>query len=188
MRRQSACARSCSTLPRRFAIDPGGTARAAVLVPLHERAGSSCVVFTQRPRDLPRHAGQVSFPGGRVDDADVDLIATALREAHEEIGLPPGAVTILGALTPLHVHVSGFAVYPVVGAIERPPVWVPAAGEVEDVIELTVAELAASYARAVVLRRRASGERRRLPPESARSGARPPTCSSTCWAGSSCSR
>jgi 8-oxo-dGTP pyrophosphatase MutT (NUDIX family) len=129
-----------------FAIDPGGTARAAVLVPLHERGEDLCLVFTQRRLDLPRHAGQVSFPGGRVDAADVDLAATALREAHEEIGLPPSAVTVLGALTPLHVHVSGFAVYPVVGEIVAPAAWRPAAGEVDDVIEVGLAELAASYA------------------------------------------
>jgi 8-oxo-dGTP pyrophosphatase MutT (NUDIX family) len=133
-----------------FAIDPGGSARAAVLVPLHARGDELLVVFTSRPLALPRHGGQVSFPGGRVDATDVDLVATALREAHEEIGLPPAAVAVLGALRPLHVRASDFAVYPVVGAIERPSAWVPAAGEVDEVIELSVGELAASYASAVV--------------------------------------
>jgi 8-oxo-dGTP pyrophosphatase MutT (NUDIX family) len=133
-----------------FAIDPGGTARAAVLVPVFERAGELCLVFTARPLGLRRHAGQVSFPGGRADPDDVDLVATALRETEEEIGLARAAVSVLGALTPLHVYASDFAVYPVVGGIERPQEWVAAPGEVEDVIELTIAELAASHAVATV--------------------------------------
>jgi len=134
-----------------FSVAPGGSARAAVLVPLHEREGELCAVFTQRPQDLPRHAGQISFPGGRVEDADADLIATALREAHEEIGLPPSAVELLGALRPIHVAASDFAVYPLVGLIERPAAWVPAAGEVAAIHELTLAELAAGAGRAVIV-------------------------------------
>jgi 8-oxo-dGTP pyrophosphatase MutT (NUDIX family) len=134
-----------------FTVDPGGSAQAAVLVPLHEREGELCAVFTQRPRDLPRHAGQISFPGGRVEHTDPDLIGTALREAHEEIGLPPSAVEVLGALRPIHVAASDFAVYPLVGAIGRPTAWVAAAGEVEAIHELTLAELAASAGRAVIV-------------------------------------
>jgi len=133
------------------AIELVAGARAAVLVPLHELDGELCAVFTQRPQDLPRHAGQISFPGGRVENTDADLVGTALREAHEEIGLPPSNVEVLGALRPLYVPPSDFAVYPVVGAIERPAAWRPAVGEVEAVHELTLEELAASRGRAMIV-------------------------------------
>ncbi len=133
-----------------FSVDPGGSAQAAVLVPLHERAGELVAVFTQRPEDLPRHGGQISFPGGRVEDGDADLTATALREADEEIGLPATAVTVLGALRPIRVRRSDFAVYPVVAAIVRPERWRPAAGEVDAILELSLTALAANRSSAVV--------------------------------------
>jgi 8-oxo-dGTP pyrophosphatase MutT (NUDIX family) len=119
--------------------------RAAVLVPLYEREGELFAVFTRRREELRRHAGQISFPGGRWDPEDGGLTATALREADEEIGLRRGAVTLLGALTPTTVAASGFAIYPFVGAIERPPVWAPAEREVEAILELPLLALARSY-------------------------------------------
>lgn len=124
----------------------GAARRAAVLVPLHERDGKLCAVFTRRRDDLRRHAGQISFPGGREDPDDGDLVTTALRESAEEIGLQASVVTLLGALSPVSVRVSGFALYPFVGAIERPPAWIVATGEVESVLELELIELAGSYA------------------------------------------
>lgn len=142
------------------AIEIRGSARAAVLVPLHERDGELCVVFTRRRDDLRQHAGQISFPGGREEPADSDLIATALRETAEEIGLQPNAVVLLGALSPVSVRVSGFALYPFVGAIQRPPQWLPAASEVEAVIELSVSDLAATYSIQTIRR----GERSVLTP------------------------
>jgi len=135
-----------------FSVDPGGSAQAAVLVPLHEQGGELVAVFTQRPDDLPRHGGQISFPGGRVEEADADLIATALREADEEIGLAATAVTVLGALRPIHVPRSDFAVYPVVGAIVRPERWRPAAGEVDAILELSLSALAANRGSALISR------------------------------------
>ena len=75
-------------------------------------------MFTKRRDDLKRHAGEISFPGGRRDPEDADLTATALREAHEEIGLPPDAVEIVGALPPTPTFVTNYAVYPFVGLIE----------------------------------------------------------------------
>lgn len=119
--------------------------RAAVLVPLYEREGDLVAVFTKRREELRRHAGQISFPGGRRDPDDSGLIDTALREADEEIGLQRGAVTLLGALTPTTVVASGFAIYPFVGAIERPSAWAPAELEVEAVLELSLLALARSY-------------------------------------------
>ena len=127
-------------------IELHASARAAVLVPVYERNGEICAVFTRRRDHLRRHAGQISFPGGGEEPGDGDLIATALRETTEEIGLHADAVTLLGALSPVSVRVSGFALYPFVGAIERPAQWMPAAAEVEAILELALAELARSYA------------------------------------------
>jgi 8-oxo-dGTP pyrophosphatase MutT (NUDIX family) len=87
-------------------------------------------VFTKRRDDLKRHAGEISFPGGRRDPEDPDLAATALRETHEELGLPPDAVEIVGALPPTPTFVTNYAVYPFVGLIEPGFRWEPADAEV----------------------------------------------------------
>jgi 8-oxo-dGTP pyrophosphatase MutT (NUDIX family) len=92
---------------------------AAVLLPLVARAHVLHVLLTQRTDHLHDHAGQISFPGGRVDEGDRDAVHTALREANEEIGLPAAAVEIIGAL-PEYVTATGYAVTPVIGLIERP--------------------------------------------------------------------
>jgi len=91
-------------------------AQASVLVPLVERAGGLGVLLTRRTDHLHDHAGQISFPGGRRDPGDADAIATALREAEEEIGLDPKGVEILGCL-PIYTTVSGFEVTPVVAIV-----------------------------------------------------------------------
>src|SRR5437763_11892358 len=100
----------------------GGT-RAGVLVPLYVDGDDLHAVFTQRREDLRRHAGEISFPGGRKDEEDADLSATALREAHEEVGLSPTAVELLGALQPTSTIATGYAVYPSVGLIEPGQEW-----------------------------------------------------------------
>jgi 8-oxo-dGTP pyrophosphatase MutT (NUDIX family) len=123
-----------------------GSQAAAVLAPLFERDGELHAVFTRRRPDLRIHAGQVSFPGGRREPGDADLVATALREAHEEIGLDPAAVTLLGALRPTPTVVSDIAIYPIVGLIAAPTsAWVLAAAEVEAVIEAPLAQLSATH-------------------------------------------
>ena len=92
---------------------------ASVLVPLVSRDSGLNVLLTQRTAHLTDHAGQISFPGGRVEESDADAVATALRESEEEIGLPAGVVDVLGRL-PEYRTVTGYRVTPVVALIERP--------------------------------------------------------------------
>ncbi len=136
-----------------MALEVHGATDAAVLVPVYVTGGELHIVFTRRRDDLRRHAGEVSFPGGRYDEGEADLQATALREAHEEIGLPPDAVEILGALQPTPTIATGFAVYPFVGLIEAGRTWELSAREVAEVIELSVSQLRAGYGRRRLLRR-----------------------------------
>jgi 8-oxo-dGTP pyrophosphatase MutT (NUDIX family) len=103
-------------------------------------------VLTRRRDDMRRHAGEVSFPGGRADPEDADLPSTALREAHEEIGLPPAAVQLIGALQPTPTIATNYAVYPFVGLIEPGFAWEPSAGEVAEVLELPLGALRAGHA------------------------------------------
>jgi 8-oxo-dGTP pyrophosphatase MutT (NUDIX family) len=125
-----------------------------VLVPLYLDAGGALhAVFTERRADLRRHAGEISFPGGRRDEADADLRATALRETHEEIGLPPQAVEVLGALQPTPTFVTNYAVYPFVGLIEPGFAWVLQEAEVGQVLELPVERVRQGYARRRMVRR-----------------------------------
>jgi 8-oxo-dGTP pyrophosphatase MutT (NUDIX family) len=101
-------------------FDPGIEPRpASVLVPLVVRDSGVNVLLTQRTAHLTDHAGQISFPGGRVEPGDADVVATALRESEEEIGLPTNAVDVLGWL-PEYRTVTGYRVTPVVALIERP--------------------------------------------------------------------
>ena len=135
------------------AIDVLGRKDAAVLVPLYVDAGGAVhAVFTKRRDDMRRHAGEISFPGGRQDD-DEDLRQTALREAEEEIGLPIDAVELVGALQPTPTIATDYAVYPFVGLIEPGHAWRPSADEVAAVLELSLDDLRAGYSRERLLRR-----------------------------------
>src|SRR5450432_980427 len=113
----------------------GKTTAAAVLVPLVNREGGLTVLLTQRSADLPDHPGQISFPGGRVDDTDADLGSAALRETEEEVGLPRERITLLGTLA-TYETVTGYHVTPVVGWVEPPFVVQPDPVEVADVFEV----------------------------------------------------
>jgi 8-oxo-dGTP pyrophosphatase MutT (NUDIX family) len=135
------------------AIEIRSTVQAAVLVPIHLRRGALHAVFTERHHELPRHAGEISFPGGRRDPEDSDLIATALREAHEEVGLPPDAVEVLGALEPTPTIVTGYAIYPFVGLVPNNFRWTPSDSEVAAVIDLPLSAVAAGYGRRRLVRR-----------------------------------
>ena len=135
------------------AIEVRATVQAAVLVPVHRRHGVLHAVFTERHHELPRHAGEISFPGGRRDPGDVDLIATALREAHEEVGIPPESVDVIGALEPTPTVVSGYAIYPFVGIVPSSFRWRPSDSEVAAVIDLPLPDVAAGYGRRRLVRR-----------------------------------
>jgi 8-oxo-dGTP pyrophosphatase MutT (NUDIX family) len=134
-------------------LDVHGRTDAAVLVPLYAVGGEVHAVLTERRQDLRRHAGEVSFPGGRQDEGDSDLEATALREAEEEIGLPRDAVDIVGALRPTPTIATGYAIYPFVGVIEPGMTWTLSAREVAQVLELSLRELRAGYQRRRLIRR-----------------------------------
>ncbi|MGH2892186.1 MAG: NUDIX hydrolase [Solirubrobacteraceae bacterium] len=135
------------------ALDVRGRTDAGVLVALYLDAGRLHTVFTRRRDDLRRHPGEISFPGGRHDNTDPDLLATALREAEEEIGLAPSAVQVLGALAPTPTIATGFAIYPFVGLIEPGIAWTLSAREVAEVLELALDDLRAGYGRRRLMRR-----------------------------------
>jgi 8-oxo-dGTP pyrophosphatase MutT (NUDIX family) len=141
------------SVPEALELHVRGRTDAGVLVPLYVDRGELHVVFTKRRDDLRRHPGEISFPGGRRDEEDADLLATALREAEEEIGLPRTEVDVLGALQPTPTIATGYAVYPFVGLIESGHAWTPSAREVAEVIELPLAALEAGYGRRRLVRR-----------------------------------
>ncbi|MDQ6841623.1 MAG: CoA pyrophosphatase [Actinomycetota bacterium] len=134
-------------------IPVAGRTRAAVLVPLYLERDELHVVLTERRHDLRRHAGEISFPGGRQEQGEPDLVATAMREAHEEIGLDPAAVEIIGALQPTPTIATGYAIYPFVGVVAPSQAWRLSPLEVAEVLELSLADVRAGYGRRRLVRR-----------------------------------
>jgi len=120
---------------------PPQAVNAGVLAPLFEEDGEARVVLTRRSDDLRTHRGQVSFPGGRVDEGE-DAHAAALREAHEEVGLDPGLVTAVGWLHPVLTMVSASFILPVLGTLAERPHLVANPTEVERIFDVSLAELA----------------------------------------------
>ncbi len=118
---------------------------AAVLVGLVERPAGLTVLLTRRTEHLTDHAGQVSFPGGRVDAGDADALAAAIREAREEIGLPPESIQPIGRLDTYLVR-TGFEVTPIVALVEPPPAYSLDPNEVDEVFEVPL-DVAADPAR-----------------------------------------
>jgi 8-oxo-dGTP pyrophosphatase MutT (NUDIX family) len=126
-----------------------------VLVPLfvEEDTRAPHVVLTRRRGDLRRHAGEISFPGGRRDPEDPELLDTALREAEEEIGLPRAQVSVLGALTPTSTFATGYLIHPFVGAIPAGQLWRLSPLEVDAVLELALDALREGRTRTQLQRR-----------------------------------
>jgi 8-oxo-dGTP pyrophosphatase MutT (NUDIX family) len=131
-----------------------------VLVPLlpAPRGDDLDVVLTRRRADLQRHAGEISFPGGRRDPEDADLTDTALREAEEEIGLPRSAVSLLGELSATATFATNYLIHPFVGLIAAGQRWQPSPLEVDAVLELPLDALRQSRTRTRLERRGISFE------------------------------
>ncbi len=115
--------------------------RAAVLVPIVDDGGPLRLLLTRRTEDLPTHAGQVAFPGGLVEPGEEDPALTALREAREEIGLPPEAVEVLGPLDDFPTRSDTVCVTPVVGVLARLPPLTPREAEVARIFDIPIADL-----------------------------------------------
>jgi 8-oxo-dGTP pyrophosphatase MutT (NUDIX family) len=133
-------------------LDAHGGTDAAVLVPLHGWPENPGLVFTERRSDLKRHAGEISFPGGRRDEGE-ELIETALREAEEEIGLSPDNVEVVGALPPIGTFVTNYKITPFVGLIAEGMHFEPNPAEVESVLVASLDNLTAAYEKRRLVRR-----------------------------------
>jgi 8-oxo-dGTP pyrophosphatase MutT (NUDIX family) len=126
---------------------------AAVLIPLYGHPEDPGVVLTERRADLPIHAGEISFPGGTPDPGDADLVACALREANEEIALPPDDVEVVGALPPVATFVTGYRIHSYVGLIPSDLRFEPNPDEVENVLLARISDIAAGYGKRRLMRR-----------------------------------
>ncbi|MDJ1471912.1 CoA pyrophosphatase [Cytophagaceae bacterium DM2B3-1] len=119
----------------------GKTRQGAVCILFYQKQGIWHLPLIVRPEYDGTHSGQVAFPGGKVEETDPTYVATALREMHEEIGVPTDSVQILGALTPLLVIASNFMVHPFVGITSEAPVFIPDSREVAKIIEVPLPDL-----------------------------------------------
>jgi 8-oxo-dGTP pyrophosphatase MutT (NUDIX family) len=119
-----------------------GSRAAAVLVPLFEAGGETHVVLIKRPETMPSHQGEIAFPGGKFEPGvDADLRVTALREAHEEIGVPPESVEVVSQLDGIGTVASRFTITPYVGFFPERPEYAPNAREVARILEVPLSEL-----------------------------------------------
>ena len=134
-RPRSALAGDQGTEKEPLALQP-----ASVLIPIVARSGEMTMLFTRRTENLRSHSGQISFPGGRAEPGDTSPEATALRETHEEIGLEPGKVELIGRLSEYRTR-TGYRITPVIGVIMPPLQLRPDAQEVDEVFEVPLAFL-----------------------------------------------
>jgi 8-oxo-dGTP pyrophosphatase MutT (NUDIX family) len=123
------------------AVPAEGMRRAAVIVPLFFRGGEAFVLFTQRTLDVPTHKGQISFPGGVVEPDDDSLLAAALRETFEEVGIPPKQVQVLGQLDDMPTSSAPFVITPFVGVIPEGAAYVTSDREVARILEVPLEAL-----------------------------------------------
>lgn len=114
---------------------------AGVLLLLYQRGGELHTILTRRAVYEGAHSGQISLPGGKFEMGDRDLFHTALRETHEEIGVIPHDVRIIGKLTPLYIPVSNHMVQPVIGRLTTQPRFIPDDKEVKEIYEIRIGEL-----------------------------------------------
>ncbi|MEH3054866.1 MAG: CoA pyrophosphatase [Patulibacter minatonensis] len=121
-----------------------GDRPASVLVPLIAGDDHLRVLLTRRSPELTKHAGEFSFPGGRPEPHDDGPLATALREAHEEVGIAADLVEVVGSLPPTTTYKTGYAITPYVGLIAAPPEWVAQVSEVAEVAEPKLTDLVAA--------------------------------------------
>lgn len=123
-----------------------GYRRAAVLLLLYPRLGDDYLVFTRRTETVEHHKGQISLPGGAQDPGDPDIAYTAVREAHEEIGIDPAAVEVLATLPHIYARVSSFIITPVIARLKsdadsQGPIFKPNPHEVAEIIEVPLSAL-----------------------------------------------
>ena len=119
----------------------------AVLVAVFPNAaGNACTVLMQRNAYEGVHSAQISFPGGKQEPSDIDLVDTALREAEEEVGIPRNGLKVQGPLSDVYIPPSGFLVTPYLATTQEHPTWVPDPREVQQIIELPLADLVAPNA------------------------------------------
>lgn len=117
------------------------TRKAGVLILLYPKNQDLYISFIQRTEYNGPHSGQISFPGGKLEKGDKNIIETALRESHEEVGIDPKIVNIIGQLTPLHIPISNFVVFPIIGIYKDTPTFKADPNEVEKIIEIKLQDL-----------------------------------------------
>lgn len=126
----------------RFPMPDKAKARlGAVLIPLYYDGSQLSVVLMKRPEYKGAHSGQVSFPGGKHEEQDPDLQHTALREAHEEVGIIPNEVKMIGQLTEMYIPASNFLIQPFIGVMKKPTSLRPDNYEVEEILQPTLTEI-----------------------------------------------
>ncbi len=126
--------------------EPGPGRRAAVLAVLYEQDGVPHILLTKRSDDLPSHPGQISLPGGVIEDDDASPRDAALRETEEEVGIPRGALRVIGVLDDVHTMASNFVIRPFVAVLGQPMAAVPSDAEVARILHVPVSDLLAADA------------------------------------------
>jgi 8-oxo-dGTP pyrophosphatase MutT (NUDIX family) len=135
-------------------VTPETARQSGVLILLYPEMQAVNIVLIERSKDGGVHSGQIALPGGKKEDSDPDIVATALREAQEEVSLDPAGVQVIGQLTPLYIPVSNFIVHPVVGVCSREPALLPSEWEVARILKLSLAD---AFGRKETVHAQASG-------------------------------